>query len=296
MKIVVAGGTGFLGARLVQAWRGAGHRVLVLTRRPREVDQLAWAPGDARGEWTRALDDADAVVNLAGNGIADRRWTPERKRAILDSRVVATRALAGAIAAAPRPPRAFLSSSATGIYGTRDEQPATEETPPGSDFLAGVCRAWEAEANAAAPATRVVLLRTGVVLDRQGGALPQMALPFRFFVGGPIGSGRQSISWIHLDDWTAMVRWALETTSVSGPLNLTAPAPVTNKEFSRALGRAMRRPALLPVPAFALRLAFGEMADTLLLGGQRVLPAKAQRLGFAFRYATVDAALQAIYG
>jgi uncharacterized protein (TIGR01777 family) len=294
MTIVVAGGTGFLGSALVAAWRAEGHQVLVLTRRPRHADEIPWMPGNGSSS-VSVIDGAQAVVNLAGESIAGARWTAARKRAILDSRTAATRALAAAIRSARTPPAVFLSASGVGIYGTGGAI-ATESTPPGTDFLAEVCRAWEAAASEAAAHCRVVLLRTGVVLDRTHGALPQMALPFRFFAGGPVGSGRQYISWIHREDWVALARWALLAESASGPLNLTAPQPVTNAEFSRALGRAMRRPALLRVPGFALRLALGEMADALLLEGQRVLPEKAQRLGFTFRYETLDAALRAIYG
>lgn len=295
MTIVVAGGTGFLGSALATTWRQQGHRVLVLTRRPRADDDVAWAPGGGGPPWAEAIESADAVVNLAGEGIADQRWTPARKAAILDSRLQATRALVGAITAARTPPRVLISSSGIGIYGTRGDDAVTEETPPGSDFIATVCRKWEAEATAASRVTRVVLLRTGVVLDRHGGALPQIALPFRFFAGGPLGSGKQYMSWIHLADWVAMVHWALSVPAVTGPLNVTAPAPATNADFGRALGRAMHRPSFVPAPAFALRLALGEMADALLLGGQRVLPAKAQRLGFQFRYPELDAALRDIY-
>jgi hypothetical protein len=295
VTIIVAGGTGFLGSTLVRAWRAEGHRVRVLTRRPKNADDVGWLPNDDDMTWSSTVGEADAVINLAGEGIADKRWTPRCKAAILDSRVRATRALVRAITSARTPPRTFVSSSAIGIYGARGDEPLTEDSPPGSDFLAHVCREWEGEAGHAAAATRVVLLRTGVVLARHGGALPRMALPFRFFAGGPLGSGLQFISWIHLADWVAMVRWALTTEGVSGPLNLTAPAPVPNEEFSRALARAMGRPAFMRAPAFALRLALGEMADALLLGGQRVLPAQAERLGFGFKFATVDAALREIY-
>ena len=242
-----------------------------------------------------AIDGADAVVNLAGEGIADKRWTAARKSAILASRIDATRAIVAAIRAARTPPGVLISSSAIGIYGSRGDEPLTEDTPPGSDFLADVSRAWEAEAATAAPITRIVFVRTGLVLARTGGALPKIALPFRLFGGGPMGSGRQYMSWIHLADWIAMVRWAVATAAVSGPLNLTAPTPVTNAAFARTLGSVMRRPAFIPAPAVAMRLALGEMADALLLGGQRALPAKAQRLGFEFRYGTLDAALREIY-
>lgn len=296
MKIVVAGGSGFLGSALVDAWRNDGHDISVLTRRARGPNQIPWMPGSADDGWKAAVDGADVVVNLAGESIAGGRWTTARKAAIRDSRLRATRALASAIRTAARPPAVFVSASGIGIYGPRDDEPVTEDTPPGFDFLAGVCREWEAEALEAAGTSRVVLLRTGLVLSKDGGALPQIALPFRGFVGGPIASGRQYMSWIHLDDWVAMTRWAALTAAAAGPLNLTAPHPVTNTEFTRALATALRRPAWVPAPAFALRIALGEMADALLLTGQRVLPAKAQALEFTFGYERLDDALHAIYG
>ena len=172
----------------------------------------------------------------------------------------------------------------------------TEASAAGSDFLASVCKAWEAEALEAAPTTRVVLLRSGLVLAKEGGALPQLALPFRLFAGGPVGSGRQYMSWIHRDDWVSMVRWALTKNAVSGPLNLTAPAPVSNAQFAGALGRALHRPAVIPAPGVALRIALGEMADAMILSGQRVLPEKAQANGFGFKYPELESALAAIYG
>jgi uncharacterized protein (TIGR01777 family) len=296
MTIVVAGGSGFLGSALVDGWRADGHQVLVLTRRPQRPDDVAWAAGASDTAWTAAIEKADAVINLAGEGIADKRWTASRKAAILDSRVRSTRALVAAITSARNPPRTLISASAIGYYGDRGDEVLNEDSRPSSDFLAQVCRQWEDEALAASGVTRVVLLRTGIVLSQKGGALPQMALPFRFFAGGPAGTGRQYMSWIHLADWLAMVRWALAKATIAGPLNLTGPAPVTNTEFARALGKALHRPALLPAPAVALRLALGEMADALLLTGQRVLPAKAQGQGYQFKFETADAALQEIYG
>jgi uncharacterized protein (TIGR01777 family) len=293
VTIVIAGGSGFLGTALVKAWRTEGHRVVVLTRQPRHRDDVEWSVEG--GSWTAALDGADAVVNLAGEGIADRRWSAARKGAILESRVRATRAIVSAIQSARTPPGVLLNASAIGIYGVRGDEPVTEDTPPGSDFLGMVCREWEAQANVAATSTRVVLLRTGVVLARHGGALPQMARPFWFLVGGPLGTGRQYVSWIHLTDWVALVRWAMTGSSVAGPLNLTAPNPVTNAEFSRALARALHRPGVMRAPAFALRAALGEMAEALLLGGQRVVPANALRLGFEFRYPLLEPALRDIY-
>ena len=296
MRIVIAGGSGFLGRALADGLRREGRQVKVLTRRPGPLaaDDVRWNP-ESGGAWSGVLERTDAVLNLAGEGIADRSWTAARKAAILSSRITATRTLSEAIRACAHPPRIFISASGVGFYGTPGDEPLTEESAPGSDFLATVCRLWERETSAAVGVARIVLLRTGVVLSRDGGALPRMALPFQFFVGGRLGSGRQYVSWIHLKDWVEMVRWALNDT-VNGPLNVTAPNPVTNAEFAHALAAAMHRPALFPVPAVVLRGMLGrEMADALLLEGQRALPRKAETLGFRFRYPTVDAALDAIY-
>lgn len=296
MRIVIAGGSGFLGRSLVDAWRHDGHQVKVLTRRPGAADDIRWDPVSTGGAWTGALEHTDAVVNLAGEGIADEPWTAARKTAILESRVKSTRVLAEAIRACTHPPRTFISASGVGFYGTPGNTPLSEESPPGSDFLATVCQSWERETGAAVGVARIVLLRTGVVLARDGGALPRMALPFRFFVGGRLGSGRQYVSWVHLTDWVEMVRWALTSSQVSGPLNVTSPAPVTNAEFTTALASALHRPALFAVPEVVLRAMLGrEMANALLLEGQRAHPVKAETLGFTFRYPTVDAALAAIY-
>lgn len=293
--IVVAGGTGFLGTALVRALRGDGHAVTVLTRRPRRDGEVAWAPGESDASWAPMFGGAEVVVNLAGSSIAGGRWTTARKREILESRTQATRALVRACASRPRPSRVFISSSAIGVYGTRGDEPATERTATGSDFLSSVGREWESLALQAAPAARVVLLRTGMVLAREGGALPQLALPFTLFAGGPLGSGRQYMSWIHLHDWIEIVKWAIANPGVSGPLNATAPGAVTNAEFARTLGGVLGRPAWLKTPAFALRLLLGEMADALVLGGQRVVPDAAQRLGFVFRYEALEPALTQIY-
>jgi uncharacterized protein (TIGR01777 family) len=295
MRIVISGGSGFLGQALTRALRSHDHQVMVLTRTPSREGDLPWASGTRSGAWVAAVQAADVVVNLAGERIADQRWSAARKQAILDSRITATRTLATALREAVAP-AVFVSGSAVGIYGDRGDDAVTEADAPGSDFLAQVCLAWEQEAHAVADITRVVTLRTGIVLARDGGALPQMARPFHWFVGGPIGSGRQFLSWIHRDDWVNLVRWAIDEATVSGPLNLTAPQPVRNRDFAQALGRAMGRPSLLPVPAFALRAALGELADTALLTGQRVLPAVAAAKGFSFRYPDLDRALAAIYG
>jgi len=292
----MTGGTGFLGTVLVRALRHRGHHVTVLSRHPRKPGEALWPADGEAGALLARVDRTDAVVNLAGEPIAGARWTPARKQAIRASRVDVTSALAAAIATAPAPPPVFVSGSAIGFYGARDDTPLDESSSNGADFLGEVCAEWEAAALRAAGRTRVVLLRTGIVLDKHGGALPQMARPFRFGVGGPLGSGRQYVSWIHLQDWVNLVLWSLERDSVSGPLNLTAPTPVTNQEFSRVLAGELHRPGFLRAPAFALRLLMGEMADAIALGGQRVLPRKAEAEGYAFRYAHLAPALHSIYG
>jgi hypothetical protein len=302
MKIVAAGGTGFLGRPLVEALTADRHEVVVLTRNggaepSAGARAVHWLPNGETGPWAAELNGAGAVVNLAGESIAARRWSAEHKRRILESRVNATHSLVQAIRAATPPPAVFVSGSAVGYYGPLGDEIATETTPVGSDFLARVCSQWETEASrASSPHTRVVCIRTGLVLEKDGGALPKMLPPFKLGAGGPVGSGRQYWPWIHRADWIALVRWTLETAAASGPINATAPNPVTNKEFARALGRALRRPAFMPAPAFALRLMLGEMADALLLSGQRAVPAKAQRLGFTFRHTDVETALRSIFG
>ncbi len=301
MNIVIAGGTGFLGRPLLAALAADGHDLIVLTRDPDArrppgpARVVHWTPDGAIGPWAAAIDGANAVVNLAGESIAARRWSAEQKRRILESRVNATRSLAEATRAAASPPSVFVSGSAVGYYGPAGDEIVTEQAPAGSDFLARVCVQWEAEAQrASSPRTRVVCVRTGIVLEKDGGALPQMLLPFKLGAGGPVGSGRQYWPWIHRQDWIDLVKWTIQTPAASGPVNAVGPNPVTNKEFARALGRAMHRPAFMPAPAFALRLMLGEMADSLLLSGQRAVPSAAERAGFTFRYTRLDAALQAI--
>jgi uncharacterized protein (TIGR01777 family) len=296
VKVLITGGTGFLGTALVRALRHRGHNVTVLSRHPGKPGEALWPTDGQEGALLARVDRTDAVINLAGESIAGARWTPERKKMIRDSRVDVTSALATAIATASAPPPVFLSGSAIGFYGVRDDAPLDEASSNGADFLGRVCAEWEAAAMGASGRTRLVWLRTGIVLDKHAGALPQMARPFRFGVGGPIGSGRQYMSWIHLQDWVNLVLWALDRDSVSGPLNLTAPSPVTNREFSRILAGELRRPGVLPAPAFALRLLMGEMADALVLGGQRVLPRKAEEGGYSFRYPYLGPAIHAIYG
>jgi uncharacterized protein (TIGR01777 family) len=303
MKIVIAGGSGFLGRPLAAALAADGHDVVTLTRGdgPRRGQTrsraVAWNPDGQAGPWAAEIDGAGAVVNLAGESIAGRRWSAAQKQRILDSRLLATRSLVSAVTAAGAPPPVFVSGSAVGYYGPRGDEVVTEETPAGSDFLAAVCRQWEAEAMLAATArTRVACIRTGIALEQDGGALPQMLPPFKFGVGGPVGSGRQYWPWIHRADWIALLQWVIATPAAAGPINATAPNPVTNAEFARALGRAMHRPAVMPAPGFALRLMLGEMADALLLSGQRAVPSIPERLGFTFRYPRVDQALGALFG
>jgi uncharacterized protein len=288
MKTVIAGGTGFLGSALAGSFRADGHQVTIISRRPHGPDQAAWTDRSA-------LDGADVVVNLAGTSLDSGRWNDSRKAEILQSRVHATETIVKALSEVSRRPSLLLNQSAVGFYGPHGSESLTEESPPGADFLASVCVAWEAAAMKAAWMTRVILLRTGLPLDASGGALPRLALPFRLFAGGRLGSGEQYWSWIHIHDWVRMVRWAVEQPDINGPLNATAPAPATNRELADALGRALRRPAFAPAPAFALRLLLGEMADALILNGQRVLPTKATRGGFEFRYPDLDSALQQIY-
>jgi uncharacterized protein len=308
MRIVIAGGTGFLGSPLAEVYAEEGHDVRVLTRglaagESRHdpgtgvpgITRVGWVPDGTSGAWARALDGADAAVNLAGESIAGGRWTESRKRALRDSRIHATRSLAAAINACAVPPRVFVSGSASGYYGPSGDEPKTEDSPAGHDFLARLCVDWEQEAQAAAKSgTRLALLRTGIVLERSGGALAKMMPPFRLWVGGPIASGRQYMSWIHRLDWLEMVRWIVDTPAAAGPINATAPHPVTNREFARALGRALHRPSLMPVPSFALKVLLGELADSLTTG-QRVVPAKAKALAFHFRYPEIDQAFRGIF-
>ncbi len=304
MRIVIAGGRGFLGRSLTDVLGRDRHDLTILTRHaPRAADApaipgvrtMAWSPDGSVGPWASALDGADAVINLAGESIGEGRWSAARKAAILDSRVRATRSLVAAITQAPSPPHTLLSASAVGYYGSRGDEVLTEAASAGADFLAGVCAQWEEEATRAkSPRTRVITVRTGLVLDRHAGALPRMLTPFRFGAGGRLGSGRQYWPWIHRQDWVALVRFLLLNQSAAGPVNASAPLPVTNAEFTAALGRAMRRPALMPAPGFMLRIVLGEMADALLLSSQRVAPTKAQELGFTFTYPRIDQALEDI--
>jgi uncharacterized protein (TIGR01777 family) len=296
MRVAVTGATGFVGRALCTELSRGGHRVLALTRDPKRAHALL--PGVEAIAWDAAdtgLPTVDAVVNLAGESVAGR-WSDAKKRKIRESRVSGTRRLVEAIARAEQRPAAFVSTSAVGYYGDRGEETLTEASGPGADFLAEVCRDWEAEAQRAAGlGLRVVVLRLGVVLDRDGGPLAQMLTPFRLGAGGPLGSGKQWFPWIHRADAAGLFRFALERSEVTGALNAVAPEQARNGEFARSLGRALHRPALLPAPALALRLLLGEFADTLL-GSQRVLPERTQAAGYEYRFPQLDAALRAILG
>ncbi len=295
-RVVVAGGTGMVGRPLVRALLDLGVDVTVLTRNPGRGGLPAGATTRAWEDLAAALDGADAVINLAGEGIADKRWSTARKAVLLASRVETTKRLVEAMRACPRPPTALVNASAIGFYIPSGEKPVDEFSDSGLGFLAEVCRAWEVEAMAAAAfGVRVALLRIGVVLAREGGALPKMALPVRWFQGCKLGTGSQGLSWIHLDDLVAMFVEATRNPAWRGAFNGTAPKPLSNEAFTRALAQRLHRP-LLPVPGFvtaaATKLALGELAEALLLQGAFVKPTRALALGFAFRFPTAEQALE----
>ena len=296
MRVVVAGGTGFIGSVLWESLLAKGHDVVLLTRdasRSRDhvhpkVRVVSWARGAVWESW---VDGAGGILNLAGESIA-QRWTKAAKERIVASRLEAAERLRAAIEKAVLKPSVLVNASAVGIYGPRGDEALSEEASFGSDFLATTCVAWEEAARKAAPlGVRVAMIRTGVVLGRGGGALAKMLPPFRAFLGGPIGRGGQFLSWIHRDDLAALYLFALENPEAEGPLNGTAPNSVTMKDFARALGHALHRPSFLKVPAPIVRLLLGEMA-TVVLDGQRVVPKKAEALGFRFRFPRIDAALR----
>lgn len=300
MRVAVTGATGLIGGRLCSDLIAAGHTVVVLARNLQSARSAL--PGAEAHAWdaaagpapTEALDGADAVVHLAGESVAGGRWTEARKKLIRDSRVAGTRNLIAGLAQCRRKPATLVSGSAVGFYGNRGDEILDEASDRGAGFLTEVCIDWENEARKAEGlGVRVVLLRTGFVLAAKGGALPKMLMPIRLFVGGPVASGRQYISWIHLDDEVGLIRHALERTTVTGPLNATAPHPRTNEEVTRVAARLLKRPALFRVPAFVLRVVFGEMAE-LLLEGQRALPRKAEQTGYRFRFSELEPALESL--
>jgi uncharacterized protein (TIGR01777 family) len=296
MKIAVAGGSGFIGQPLVTRLRAAGHDVAVLTRDPSRVRAgrgVQWNP-PAQGAWTTEVADADVVINLAGENVGDGRWTEARKRKLIASRLDATNAIVQALKTTPEKARTLISASATGYYGLLGDETVDENGHAGSGFLADLTVQWEKAARAAEAVARVVVVRFGVVLGGGGGALGKMLLPFKLGAGGPIGSGRQWMSWIDREDAIRIVEWAIAEPTARGVYNATAPEPVRNREFARELGKALHRPAFMPAPGFALKLVFGQMAEEVLLGGQRVTPARVLAEGFEFHYPTLGASLKSV--
>src|SRR5580765_1975078 len=304
MRIVIAGGSGFLGRRLTAAWLAAGYEVTVLTRNPaRTAGQRTtgtgtsvarWNPPGVDDELVASLSGADAVVNLAGVAIGGRPWTPGRKRAILQSRLEATGAIVeaiGRLAPADRP-KVLVNASGIDVFGDRPEGEMTEDSPPGDSFLAGVVLAWEAAARAADPlGVRVVLARTALIVAPEAPAWRLVLLPFRLFVGGPLGSGRQRFTWVHVDDAVGLYDLAVRNDSIEGPINMVAPEVPTQRDLARAIGRAMHRPAIFPTPAALLRLVLWGQAD-IVLHGRVAVPAKALAAGYGFRHPTVESALR----
>ena len=297
MRVLITGGSGLIGRALSTDLARDGNEIIILSRQP---ERLIGLPENVRAEkwdgrtaegWHSLADGADAIVNLAGEDISSKRWSDERKRAIRQSRLNSSQAVVQAVKAATNKPAVVIQASGIGYYGPGGDEEITEETPHGHDFLAQLAVDWEAStASLESLGVRRVVIRTGVVLSAHGQALPRMLLPFRFFVGGRLGSGRQWFPWIHIADEVGAIRFLIENKAARGPFNLTAPVPLNNTGFSRLLGQQLRRPALIPTPAFALRLVFGEMA-TIILDGQRAVPKRLLQLGFTFRFPEAGPAL-----
>jgi uncharacterized protein (TIGR01777 family) len=306
MRVFITGATGLIGKRLVRRLVERGHEPVVLSRRPAAGDVFGSPVGFVQGDptqpgpWQDRAADCDAIINLAGEGIFNERWSTEFKARLHDSRVKSTENCVAAITRNPtRPdgtPKVLVNGSAIGYYGPHGDEPLDESSPPGSDFLASICVDWEAATNSAVRAgVRVVLVRTGIVLAREGGPLQKMLTPFKLFVGGPIGSGRQYMAWIHIEDIVGLFIFALDSPTASGPMNGTAPEPRSNKEFSKSLGRTLGRPAFFWTPGFMLKVALGG-ASQLVTTGQNVLPKKALEWGYHFKFAKLDAALADVLG
>ena len=293
MKILVSGMSGPIGGELLPALVVSGNKVTRLVRRaPQSSDEIRWDP--MRSIVPETVSGFDAVIHLAGESIVGR-WTSEKKARMVDSRVQGTSHLAEALARASRKPQVLITASAIGYYGDRGEETLTEESGPGTNFLAGLCRQWEAATGAAAQAgIRTVQVRIGVMLSTKGGALPKMLTPFKLGLGGRIGSGRQYLSWISIDDVVGAILYALNAGQVRGPVNATAPNPATNSEFTRSLAEVLHRPAIFPMPTFAVRALFGQMGDELLLASARVLPSKLQVSGYQFRRPELKTALMSL--
>jgi len=302
MKIVIAGGTGFIGRHLCHLLMNEGHSIIMLSRHPDDTPAPAntharviqW-DGRKDGSWATCCEGAEVVINLSGAPIADKRWTSERKRELVDSRVLTTQVLLASIAKWNSKPHTFLTASGVGFYGDRASEEVNEDSPSGRGFLAELCQAWEGAAKQGEVlGLRVLPVRFGMVLGLNGGALPKMAFPFRFFLGGPVLPGSQFVSWIHLTDLSRLILWLITNPSISGPVNGVAPDPVTMREFCERLGQAMKRPSWFPVPGFLLHMALGELAD-ILTTGQRVYPKRALEGGFTFLYPRLPSALGAVF-
>lgn len=310
MRVIITGGTGLIGKKLAEAIVKDGHEVVILTRNPEKANGLPagtravkW-DGQTGDGWVNEADGAGAIINLAGesivgSGFIPSRWTSARKNKILESRVNAGKAVTDAISRAPSKPNVVVQSSAVGYYGAQADMtvPLTEESPAGDDFLAQVCVAWEASSQPVeALGVRRVIIRTGLPLTFNGGVLPKLALPFQFFAGGRMGSGKQPMPWLHIDDQVKAIRFLIETPTTTGAYNLSAPNPVSNAEFAQTLAKVIGRPALIPTPAAALKLALGaELAEALLLTGQNTLPQRLQEAGFEFDHPQLEEALRSLY-
>lgn len=297
MRILITGGSGFIGHLLCRRLRDAGHELLVVSRSPSRAQALLPGGTEVRDSVLAFVESApEAIINLAGEPIADKRWSAAQKRRLIDSRLTVTRDLVTLCERLDTPPRVMISGSAMGYYGDQGERDVTEQTPPRDEFAHRLCAEWEAAALAAEPlGVRVALLRTGLVLDAGGGTLAKLLMPFRLGLGGRLGSGRQYMPWIHREDWVNIALFLLERDDLAGPFNASAPHPVTNADFTRALAHHLHRPAVMAVPAGVLRLALGEMSR-LLLTGARMRPARLEAAGFRFQYPTLDSALKAILG
>lgn len=295
MRVLTAGASGLVGSALVPKLKAEVAEVIRLVRSAAGPGEIEWHPDRGTID-AAALDGVDAIINLAGDGIANGRWTEEKKRRILDSRVNGTRLLSEAMAKLSRKPATFINASAIGFYGSRDEL-VDEESSPGEGFLARVCREWEA---AAAPAEqagiRVVKLRLGVILTKQGGIIGSMLMPFKLGLGGKVGAGKQVMSWVAMDDVVSAISFILSHQTLRGPINVVAPRPVTNEEFTKTLGRVLSRPTFMAMPAFAARLAFGEMADEMMLSSTRVAGKVLSEAGFRFQYPDLEGAVREMLG
>jgi len=292
MKILITGATGLIGNSLQKVLRGRGHELLFASRKePRNDSWVQWDYDNVFSH-PEKLEGVDVVIHLAGESISGLRWTDEKKRAIRDSRVLGTRNVVDTISSLKQRPGTLISASAIGFYGDRGDDEMTETSPPGKSFLAEVCREWEAEAlRAEDSGVRTVILRTGIILSKDGGALGTMLTPFKLGLGGVIGSGKQWMSWVSLDDHLAVIDYAIENEKIRGAVNSVSPNPVTNEEFTFAMGEVLYRPTFIPVPEFAVHLAFGEMGDALLLDSTRVVPKRLADAGFEFKYPDLKKAL-----